>query len=286
MGRCNFWLLIVAVERVQTFLCCPGVEAQPSPDTSSLFLPARWPAAAPRGPAPSPTPTLPPAQTTSEGRAGKEGSCRGEGAAAAPHSRGSSTGPGNIPRCCSAPRRGQRESDGSEAAGFMHMTELDEQRWRAGGRVPHTPRSPHSLGFATLCRGWRTELVLPLRSPRGSNGSFCGVILYLYLRGVGAGLSSAGWQVLGRGYIYHSLNKRIGGSHVSPGLRRGVAGGFLWDGDSPDVAVTHTGVGLGGGSRFPSQAILGLVLGVSPCPCMPLDVTYSARLYPSHPPAL
>lgn len=163
-----------------------------------FYSPPRWPAAAPRGPAPSPTPTPPPAPITSEGRAGKEGGCCGEGAAAAPHSRGSSTGPGHIPRCCSAPRRGQREQDGSGAAGFVHMTELDEQRSGAGGRVPHTPRSLHSLGFATLLHagGGGLGLCSPCAHPRGFNGSFfCGVILYkyLYLRGVGAGLGSAGW---------------------------------------------------------------------------------------------
>lgn len=54
---------------------------------------------------------------------------------------------------------------------------------------------------------------------------------------------------------------------MSPGLRRGVAGGLLWGCDSPLVAVTHPGgLGLGGGSRFPIQAVLGLLLGLSPCP--------------------
>lgn len=169
MAGCNFWLPVVAVERVQGFLCCPGLGAQPSPDTPSPFLPPRWPAAAPRGPAPSPTPTPPPAPTTSEGLAGKEGGCRGEGAATAPRSRGSSTGPGHIPRCCSAPRRGQREPDGSGAAGFVHMTELDEQRLGGGREGPAHPTVPVLAWLCNRarCRWWRTGLVLPLRSPPG-----------------------------------------------------------------------------------------------------------------------
>ena len=164
---------------------------------------------------------------------------------------------GASPQCCSAPRHRQREPDGSGAAGFMRMTELDEQRFGAGGRVPHNPRPPHSLDFANPAPrcGWESGLVHPCAHPWGFNCSFCGVILYKYIYGqdVGAGLGSVGkWggRVLGHGIFITFPNKRMGA--VGHGVPRGCseprctvmprglpqhAGCLPWGSDSPPGSV-------------------------------------------------
>ncbi|KAM9623302.1 mucin-1 isoform 1-T1 [Morphnus guianensis] len=116
--------------------------------TASPTPTARWPAATVQGPAPSPTLTLLLPLTTCEGCTGMKGDCRGEGVAAAPHSQASSTSPGRVPRCCSAPCLGQQERDGSGAAGFMRMTELDEQRFGGGREGTQHPLAP---ALAWLC---------------------------------------------------------------------------------------------------------------------------------------
>lgn len=67
-------------------------------------------------------------------------------------------------------------------------------------RAPHGPRTRLALQPRSV-PGVEDWARAPPAFTSRFNGSFCGVILYkyLYLRGVGAGLSSAGWQVLGRG---------------------------------------------------------------------------------------
>lgn len=76
-----------------------GGSAQPLPArlTALPWTLPRSPAATAQGQAPSPTPTLLPPPTTSEGRAATEGGCRGDRAAPAPG-----------PRCRWAPRPGGR----------------------------------------------------------------------------------------------------------------------------------------------------------------------------------
>lgn len=233
---------------------CPGV----GPDALSPFLPPhRWPAAAPRGPAPSPTPTPPPARTTCEGRAAKEGGCRGEGAAEAPPTPG---GSGHIPRCCWAPRRGFWSSRIR-----AHDRTGRPKTWGREGGGPAHPAVPALAWLCNPAGSGGVGSFSPCAQPRGFHGSFCGVILYKYLclRGVGAGLGSAGPQVLGRGIFIAVTIKGWG----QPCVPRVWQGGF-------------SGPCSGGGSHFPIQAVLGLVLGVSPCPWS-LDVTRPAGLHPS-----
>lgn len=135
--------------------------------------------------------------------------CQGEGAAVAPHSWGSSTGPRRVPQCCWAPRRGQWEPDGSGAAGFMRMTELDKQRVRVGGRLPCIPGSRARLAVHPLFHtvGGGLSLHPPCAQPWGFSCSFCGVILYKYIY-MGCQhqtrlVREAGWQGPRLGYIYH-----------------------------------------------------------------------------------
>lgn len=204
------------------------------PPLTSLHLSLpRWPAATAPGLAPSPTPTLLLAPTTSEGLARTVGGCREEGLAAAPCSRGASPVPGSIPRrCCSAPRRGQQEPTGSGAAGSVRTAELDEQRFGGEGRVPCTPpytpppKALHSLGFATLLRavGVGPSLCPSALAPGGAIA--LSVMLFPIntdLQGVSTGSAwqgsrvagkqggrGAGWQGLAPGIFIAFHNKRMG----------------------------------------------------------------------------
>lgn len=135
--------------------------------------------------APSPTPTRLPPPTTSEG-------CEGTGRPRPPRSWGGSTGPGHVPRRRSAPRHGQREPDGSGAAGFARMTELEEQRFGHECPPPYPfflPHGPTPSPPAWLCApcsvlragGWAR--ILPALAPRGLIVLFVVLfyIIYIYI---------------------------------------------------------------------------------------------------------